>query len=101
MFIIKETNMTTEHAHPYAIGAKVLIRTVTHYYTGRIDAVYNQEIVLSTPAWIADTGRFSEAFERGISGLSEIEPMPSPIIIGRGAIIDVAPWHHDLPTEKK
>ena len=82
-------------------GVKVLIRTVTHYYTGKIEEVSDKEILLSTAAWIADTGRFSDALKKGISVLKEIEPIPSGVVINRGAIVDVCLWPHELPTVQK
>ena len=51
--------------HPYTIGEKYLIRTVTHYYTGLLTDVFEHELVLENAAWIADTGRYTQALERG------------------------------------
>lgn len=84
---------------PYQVGKNYLIRTVTHYYTGRLVTVFRQELVLEDAAWIADTGRFSTAIKSG--NLNEVEPMQGPIVIGRGAIIDASIWSHKLPNEQK
>lgn len=74
--------------HPYQIGKCYLIRTVTMIDTGRLVAVTNQELVIEDAAWIADTGRFSDAVAKAEFG--EVEPFPDGrVIIGRGAIIDV------------
>ena len=84
---------------PYPRGP-VLIRTVTHYLTGRVVDVTSQEIVLEDAAWIASTGRFEQALRTG--ELDEVEPFPSGrVIVGRGAIIDCAAWSHDLPLAVK
>lgn len=83
---------------PYQVGQAYLIRTVTLYYTGRVKRVTPKEIILEDAAWIADTGRFSDALNTGI--LNEIEPM-GEVIIGRGAVVDAAKWNHCLPKEKK
>lgn len=83
--------------HPYKIGQAYLIRTVTHYYTGRLARVTQQEIVLETAAWIADTGRYSVALKSG--QLNEIEPIIGPAVIGRGAIVDAVEWPHNLPEK--
>ena len=73
--------------HPFEIGKTYLIRTVTMIDTGIIKAVYPTEIVLTDAAWIADTGRFSDAIAK--AEFNEVEPFPDgEIIIGRGAIID-------------
>lgn len=89
---------STESVSPYQIGQAYLIRTVTLYYTGRVKRVTPKEIILEDAAWIADTGRFSDALKTGV--LNEIEPM-GEVIIGRGAVVDAAKWTHELPKEKK
>lgn len=72
---------------PFEIGAAYLIRTVTMIDTGRVVRVTPTEIVLEEAAWIADTGRFSDALKK--LSFKEIEPFPDgEVIIGRGAIID-------------
>ncbi len=82
-----------------AVGTKVLIRTVTHYYTGRIVELNATEIVLEDAAWIADTGRFATALKDGT--LNEVEPYPAGTSVSRGAVVDVSPWNHDLPKAQK
>ena len=73
--------------HPFEIGAVYLIRTVTMIDTGRLLRVTPTELVLEDAAWIADTGRFSDAL-KAVS-FNEVEPFPDgEVIIGRGAIID-------------
>lgn len=72
---------------PFEVGAVYLIRTVTMIDTGRVVRVTPTEIVLEEAAWIADTGRFSDALKK--LSFSEVEPFPDgEVIIGRGAIID-------------
>lgn len=87
-------------SHPYKIGENYFIRTVTHYYTGKLERVYAHELVLSQAAWIADTGRFSDALKTG--KLNEVEPFPEgEVIIGRGSVIDAPRWLHELPKVQK
>lgn len=81
---------------PYQVGKNYLIRSVTHYYTGRLVSVFRQELVLEDAAWIADTGRFSNALKSG--NLNEVEPMSGRVVVGRGAIIDASIWEHSLPN---
>jgi hypothetical protein len=71
------------------IGMEYFIRTVTHYFTGRLIWVGEKEIALEDVAWIADTGRFNQ-FVKGET-VNEVEPFPqgSKVIVGRGAIIDM------------
>jgi hypothetical protein len=96
----KQVKQTKENeGHPYEIGQAYFIRTVTMYYTGRLLAVTDKELVLSDAAWIADTGRFYDAIKSG--SLNEVEPFLGPVIIGRGAIIDAWKWMHDLPRTQK
>ena len=80
-----------------AEGEKVFVRTVTHYYTGRVVAVDDRWLALTDAAWIADTGRWSLALETGT--LNEVEPYldGDTVLVHLGAVIDVSPWHHDLP----
>jgi hypothetical protein len=84
------------NAGPWEVGKAYHIRTVTHYWTGRLVKVYPQELVLEDAAWIADTGRFSEMFK---DGASEVEPVAGPVIVGRGAVIDVQEWNIQLPRD--
>ena len=84
---------------PLQVGAKVLIRTVTHYHTGKIVEINQDHIVLEKAAWIADTGRFSTALETG--NLNEIEPFKGPVAVMTAAIIDITNCRHDLPEGQK
>ena len=72
---------------PWQIGKNYLIRTVTMIDTGKLVAVHEHELVLEDAAWIADTGRFSDAVKK--AEFNEVEPFPAGrVIIGRGAVID-------------
>jgi hypothetical protein len=95
----KKKTPETKKSGPYQIGMAYLIRTVTHYYTGRLIAVYPQELLLDNAAWVADTGRYSAAFQSG--DLCEVEPIVGPCIIGRGAVIDAVQWPNALPRSVK
>lgn len=85
--------------HPFKIGEKYLIRTVTNYITGKLEAVYPTELVMSSAAWIADTGRYFDCLSKGT--FNEVEPMLDKVIIGRGSIIDCVIWKFALPREQK
>ena len=81
-------DVPSDPSHPYHLGQPYFIRTVTMYFTGVLQAVHDQELVLTDCAWIQDTGRFADSLSKGGS-FSTIEPFPDgPIIIGRGALID-------------
>ena len=76
------------------IGKTYFIRTVTHYFTGRLIWVGDKEICLEEACWIADTGRFNEFMAGETPNESEPFPKSSKVIIGRSAIIDMT--EHDL-----
>jgi hypothetical protein len=83
----------------WEIGKGYLIRTVTMIDTGRVIAVGEHEIVLEDAAWIADTGRFSDALKS--AKFNEVEPFPNGrVIIGRGSIIDAVRFD-PLPRDMK
>ena len=81
------------------IGKSYFIRTVTHYFTGRLIWVGDKEIVLEEAAWIADTGRFHQFIDG--KTVSEVEPFPkgSQVVVGRGSIIDMT--EHGLILDVK
>lgn len=87
---------------PLKKGSKVFIRTVTSYYTGEVIEVNEHEITLVNAAWIADTGRFSQAMQTG--EFNEVEPYPDTheVSINRGSITDIVRnWPHPLPRLQK
>jgi hypothetical protein len=77
-----------ETSHPWEMGKVYFIRTVTYHLTGRIKWVGQTELVITEAAWIADSGRFSDALKK--EEFDEVEPFPvgSEVIIGRQSIID-------------
>lgn len=84
----------TERKHPLTVGQNYFIRTVTHYYTGRLTAISGQWIVLDEAAWIADTGRFHDFLKDG--KCNEYEGFINQVCIPIGSIIDVTQWTHAL-----
>ena len=78
----------------FEIGKSYFLRTVTHYFTGRLIWVGDKEIVFEDACWVADTGRFNE-FIAGKT-FNETEPFQkgAKVIIGRGSIIDMT--EHEL-----
>lgn len=89
----------TDHAGPWKIGEKYLIRCVTNYLTGRLKWVGPLELVIEDAAWVADTGRFHDCVTTG--SIKEVEPFGTDVIVGRGAIVDAAVWTFDLPRKQK
>ena len=64
---------------PFEVGTSYHIRSVTNFHTGRIKAIVGDFIVLEDAAWIAATGRFTQALRTG--ELSEVEPIDDDVII--------------------
>src|SRR3990167_1086034 len=87
--------------HPYQVGQVYFIRTVTHYFTGKLVKVTAQELVLTDAAWIADTGRLADALTKG-GTFNEVEPFPDgEVIVGRSAVIDACRYPQTLRTQKR
>lgn len=85
--LFSSSSNTMNDNSAWDIGSTYLIRTVTMIDTGVLVAVTDHELVIEDAAWIADTGRFSEAVTKAT--FSEVEPFPDGrVIIGRGAVID-------------
>jgi len=84
---------------PFKIGSAYFIRTVTYFATGKVKAIVGQFLILDDAAWIADTGRFSDAMAKGI--MSEVEPVNVDMFINLNSITDAFPWSFKLPTEQK
>ncbi len=93
------SNSGSPKSNPYKIGENYLVRTVTMIQLGKLESVHDSEIVLSSASWIADTGRFYDALKTG--KLNEVEPFTNDVIIGRGAIVDMTIWTHNLPKDQK
>lgn len=87
LFSAQVPQLKSACSHPYEVGQPYLIRTVSMIDTGRVVAVTDQEIVLEDAAWIADTGRFSDAIKS--AEFAEVEPFPDgKVIVNRSAVID-------------
>ena len=83
---------------PFQIGKSYFIRTVTYHLTGKVKAVCGQFLILEKAAWIADSGRFAEAINKGT--LNEVEPV-GDAIVNIDSITDAFPWIHKLPESQK
>jgi hypothetical protein len=73
-------------ASPYVVGQNYFIRTVTHYYTGKLKQIFRDTLVLSEACWIADTGRFYDFLKEGKA--NEVEPFQKDVIIPKDSIVD-------------
>ncbi|MHC4463688.1 MAG: hypothetical protein ACYS30_19990 [Planctomycetota bacterium] len=96
--IVSLINQPIEKPHPWIIGQAYHIETVTKYWTGRLVAVYPDELIFEDAAWVASTGRYADFFS---AGPDEVEPVPGPVGIGRGAIASWQEWTIALPRVQK
>ena len=49
-------SQATAKSHSFTIGKKYLVRLVTFYVVGKLESVTDTDMVLSSAAWVADTG---------------------------------------------
>ena len=101
--------MASQPVDQEVFPVNVIVRTVTHYYVGEVQnpenwsegAGYPGWLRLTKCSWVAYTGRWHVALRDGT--LSEVEPYPpeDTVLINLGAVVDIAPWHHELPTNAK
>lgn len=73
----------------FEVGKDYFIRTVTHYFTGRLVWVGQQELAFEQCCWIADTGRFHQFVAGGSPDESEPFLPDSIVVISRSALIDL------------
>lgn len=86
---------------PYKIGQQYFIRTATFHLIGRLVEVHQQELVIEQAScvfWPNET--FGDMLATG--KCSDVQHFPpGPVIIGRGAIVDVTPWPKPLLAPAK
>ena len=95
----KSLTFDAKTGYPFKVGDTIFIRTVTMYQIGNVAHIGPDSITLTDASWVADVGRLGESLATG--NLLEFEKTPGWITVGRGAIIDIYPWGHALPTETK
>ena len=93
------TDIVMGQASPFVVGQPYLIRTVTHYYTGRVVEVIDKFVQLAEACWIADTGRWAEATK--IGSFSEVEPYAYNPWINIDSIVDFGIVSFELPKKQK
>ncbi|HET8686453.1 MAG TPA: hypothetical protein VFM18_07290 [Methanosarcina sp.] len=84
---------------PFEIGAVYLIRTVTMIQVGRVVAASKQWVMMEDAAWVADTGRFSDALKKW--QFNEVEPFPDGLVgVSCGSIVDFVKGKEVLRSQK-
>lgn len=81
------------------LGGIVFVRTVTHYYTGRVKKIAGNFLVLEDAAWIADTGRFGNFMANTPQESLEVEPM-GDTMVNIETIVDISPYKTLLTIQK-
>ena len=69
------------------IGKVYAFGTVTMIYTGRLMDVSDTEYLVDEAAWIPDTERWADFVDTGAH--KEAEPYKRPVVLSRGAMLDV------------
>ena len=86
-------------SHSFEIGQVYFIRSVTHYYIGRLVSVTDTDLVLSDASWIPCTARFHNFLKEGKQ--NEVEPFVDDVIVARGGIIDATLYQQAIPRTQK
>ncbi len=73
-------------------------RTVTMIYTGRLKAISTQELLVDECAWIPETERWMDFAATGAH--KEAEPYTKPVVIMRGALLDVTELPKTITKQK-
>lgn len=80
------------------VGKAFFFRTVTYHIVGRVEEQHGSFVRLGDAAWIADSGRFTQAIADG--KLNEVEPV-GVAYVNLDSVTDFYPWNHALPLEQK
>jgi hypothetical protein len=80
------------------VGKKWFFRCIPFHWVGRVKSRIGDIFELESASWVADSGRFMQAIEKG--KLSEVEPV-GQVFINIKAVCDFVSWKHDLPKEQK
>lgn len=88
----------TQNMKLFEPGNKVCLRTVTYHLVGEIVARDGDWIELKDAAWVADSGRFMQALEKG--ELSEVEPV-GVAVVNLATVTEAFPWRHELPLKQR
>jgi hypothetical protein len=95
---LKENGSSISSDHPFRVGESYFFRTVTYHFVGTIKEIIGKWIILKDASWVADSGRFHVALEKG--ELSEVEYMDKAIL-NMDTITDASMWNNKIPKESK
>lgn len=69
-------------------GALVMVRCTTYHYTGKVASWDGQWLTLTEAAWVADSGRWTQAIATGEFAEVEVYPAERPVLINAIHIVD-------------
>ncbi len=96
--------MVDVNDHPFEIGKKYFVQTVTQYRLGEVEDIKGKFIIWKAKSvWVADTGRFTNAMKHGFASLelAEIEIYEQRGGTHIDSIVNYMDWNLDIPTEQK
>lgn len=85
--------------HSLEIGKCYLFRTVTYHSIGRVVKITDLDIELEDASWVASSGRYSTALEKGKLEENEMIPEGQPHFLMVAAIVDYDVWNHPVPVK--
>lgn len=91
--------MKKENDCPFLIGKSYFIRSLTYHIVGKVKKISGGFLVLEQASWIADSGRFTQAINKGT--LSEVEPVNCNVMVALQNIVDAFEWKHELPRDQR
>lgn len=89
--------------HPLAVGANLVIRTVTMITVGTVVSFDDDEILFTNASWVADAGNWGDVFKKGFDLSShecalEHYPADMVVVVNRKAIVDYSAYPFDVPA---
>jgi hypothetical protein len=94
----ESVNGCSSVGHPFKVGEAYFIRTVTYHFIGIVKEIVGKWLILKDASWVADSGRFHVALEKG--ELSEVEYMDKAFI-NMDTITDATPWNNKVAKDSK
>lgn len=93
--------MTCNDGFPFEANKAYFVRLVTYHVIGEVERVVGDFVLFKegTMAWVADSGRFTQAINDG--NLSEVEPVSVVGGFNLAAVVDFYEWRHPLPRTQK